>query len=415
MNLRTLFLLISICWASTSAFAQQTVYPFLAKTKSDNVNIRSGQSVNFEILARLEKDQELIVLDKLYSWYKVMLPVDAKSYISAEFFAPLGENQGVIVGNRVNVRADAGPRYTVLGQLNKDDFVVVRGQEGEWIQIQPLDTSVGWVSDKYIEFKSEDISYYMQRRQPQKRAVVEPIVEKKKEKPQEVVAVQKPVVVEVIEPPKAPVVEVPVKVVEEPVVAPPVVEFKVEERKVQVKKKKSEPVVKKQPQPKILNKKQPSEKELRKARKKALKQAKKEAKAKARREKEQERTRLEVEKKRAKAEAMLKQKQRKEAERLALARKEQALEQKRLQQQKVTPGTFLSLKGVLVKNKKAKKEELQYILLIDQQPAFYIEGLQFLFDDFLNYSVLIEGVIKTPAGASYPYPVVSASKIEYVL
>ncbi len=141
-------------------FAGQESFPFLAEITGDQVNVRAGQSANFERLCQLGKGTEVIVLEKGYSWYKIQLPSSAKSFIHKDYVQFLGQNAGGVLGDNVNIRAGAGVHYTVLGQLTKGEQVFIEEDLEEWYRIQPVLGSYGWVAEGFLTFKSSDVAAY---------------------------------------------------------------------------------------------------------------------------------------------------------------------------------------------------------------------------------------------------------------
>lgn len=144
-------------WARIS-YAGQT-FPFLGEILADRVNIRAGQSANFEKLCSLGKGEEVIVFERSYSWYKIKLPYQARCYVSADYVQQLDDHYGEILANRVNLRAGPGSNFTILGQLSKGRKIEVQENvgEGKWCKIKPVDECHGWVLDQYVSFKSGQI------------------------------------------------------------------------------------------------------------------------------------------------------------------------------------------------------------------------------------------------------------------
>src|SRR3989338_1380173 len=66
-------------------FAAQESFPFLAEAINERVNVRAGQSQNFEKLCQLEKGEEVIVVGKDFSWYKIQLPSRTHVYVSDKY------------------------------------------------------------------------------------------------------------------------------------------------------------------------------------------------------------------------------------------------------------------------------------------------------------------------------------------
>lgn len=167
MTLRTILcslvlsLSMTICLGRGDVLcAQQEFSPFLAEVTGDQVNVRSGQSANFERLCQLNKGDEVVVVEKGFSWYKIQLPPTAKAFINKEYVQYLGQNAGGVIGDRVNIRAGAGIHFTVLGQLTNGEQIYIAEELDEWFRIEPVAQSYGWVADKFIAFKSNDVSEY---------------------------------------------------------------------------------------------------------------------------------------------------------------------------------------------------------------------------------------------------------------
>jgi len=167
MTLRTTLCFLFLCLSfhlglghRNVVYAQQEFFPFLAEVTGERVNVRSGQSANFERLCQLDKGDEVVVLEKGYSWYKIQLPPSAKSFVSKNYVQYLGQNAGGVTADRVNIRAGAGIHHTVLGQLAKGEQIYIEEELDEWYRIAPVAESYGWVADQLLNFKSNDVDEY---------------------------------------------------------------------------------------------------------------------------------------------------------------------------------------------------------------------------------------------------------------
>ncbi len=146
----------------SSVWGQQEFFPFVAQCNEADINIRAGQSTGFEKLGQLKLDEQVVVVDKSYSWYKIRLPKHAKSFITSEYVNLISSIYGEVTAKRVNVRAGAGTNFSVLGQVNKGDRLnIVKHVDDEWYQIQPLDDSYGWVAEEFLKFVSSDVSGFI--------------------------------------------------------------------------------------------------------------------------------------------------------------------------------------------------------------------------------------------------------------
>ena len=152
-----------VCAAACgSVAAQQADFPYVGEITAEGVNVRAGQSANFERVCQLEKGDDVIVVDKQFSWYKIQLPDKANSYIHKQYVQYLGQKTGGITADKVNIRAGAGIHFTALGQLSKGETVTLEEELEEWYRIRPVPGSYGWVTGEFIALKSTDTSTYQE-------------------------------------------------------------------------------------------------------------------------------------------------------------------------------------------------------------------------------------------------------------
>src|ERR1044071_6373446 len=81
-----------ILLAPFSVYAAQPSFPFVAEVNSDQVNVRAGQSSNFEKVYQLAKNDQVVVVNQSYSWYKIRLPKLAKSFIADKYVKLLDDS-----------------------------------------------------------------------------------------------------------------------------------------------------------------------------------------------------------------------------------------------------------------------------------------------------------------------------------
>lgn len=141
-------------------FAQPVDFPFVGEVTSDDVNVRAGQSTNFEKVARLNKDDLVFVVEESYGWYKIELPPGADSYISDKYLKPINEIDAEVTGKTVNIRSGADVNRTVLGKVTSGDKVQVLKKVEGWYKIRPVANSYGWMSKEFVKFKTKDTTNY---------------------------------------------------------------------------------------------------------------------------------------------------------------------------------------------------------------------------------------------------------------
>ncbi len=128
--------------------------PFLGLVTNDNINVRAGANINFEVLCKLTANEKVVVVGKNYNWYKIILPKDAACYVN-EKYVLIEESQGLITGNRINIRAKPNENSSILGQVNKGGKIKILKKVGEWYSIEPLENCFGWVHEKFLRYYSE--------------------------------------------------------------------------------------------------------------------------------------------------------------------------------------------------------------------------------------------------------------------
>jgi uncharacterized protein YraI len=141
-------------------------FPFTGIISANNVNVRAGASLNFEILCQLNKGDKVIVQGESYKWYKIKLPREARCFISKDYVysspstSGVGESrkggvyQGIVSADNVNIRAGRGTHYSILGQLNSGDLVTILEEYKGWFRIEPPRGLVGWVHSDFVEYSS---------------------------------------------------------------------------------------------------------------------------------------------------------------------------------------------------------------------------------------------------------------------
>ncbi len=181
MKIRFVILFFFCCiLLISSAYAQEISVPFVGVVNTNKVNIRAGQSTNFESVGVAQKGDQVIVVEKSFNWYKIKLPDGAQCYVSRKLVNFLRDEIGEITGNRVNIRARAAAESSVVGQLNKLTKVKILETTDEWYRIEPAEGMYGWIAVDFIDVQSDAVpppkvielpskNIYVQQRQEQER------------------------------------------------------------------------------------------------------------------------------------------------------------------------------------------------------------------------------------------------------
>lgn len=169
MNKISLILVVISGFLTLPVYAQQA-FPFLADVVQDKVNVRAGQSENFERISQLNKGDQVVVVDKDFSWYKIQLDQTSNVYISAKYVNVIDDATGEVTGDNVNVRSRPSVDSSIVSQLSAGAKVKIVEKGDEWHKIKSNEESFGWVRDQYLTFNSQDI--YAKK----EMAIVEPPV-----------------------------------------------------------------------------------------------------------------------------------------------------------------------------------------------------------------------------------------------
>ncbi|MDP8230127.1 MAG: SH3 domain-containing protein [Candidatus Gorgyraea atricola] len=132
--------------------------------KSDGANVRAGDNVNYEILGKLKKGDPVKIIDKRYSWFKVVLPETAHLYIKNDYVdiidkKGVGEvlslSKGEVNATRVNLRAGPGTKYSILGQASKPQELQIVSEKDDWYEVKPPEKTTGWIHASQVMFNLE--------------------------------------------------------------------------------------------------------------------------------------------------------------------------------------------------------------------------------------------------------------------
>ncbi|MDD5653947.1 MAG: SH3 domain-containing protein [Candidatus Omnitrophica bacterium] len=152
------------------SFAQNFT-PFQGRINSEEINVRTGSTVNSEIICKEKKGAEISVVSEAYEWYKVQLPKNAPIFVNKTFLAaavntnekttpalnppPLNSQPqpqlAKVLKDNVNIRLGPNEKSSIIGKLAQGQAVTVINITGDWAQIIPVQNSFGWVNKKFVD------------------------------------------------------------------------------------------------------------------------------------------------------------------------------------------------------------------------------------------------------------------------
>jgi hypothetical protein len=164
--------LVSICFAGQTAAAagssqevDTSTFPYTAEITGDDVYIRSGPGTNFYHCGKLTAGDKVKVVDKQFSWSRIVPPASSFSWISMQYvrISPGDPSVGIVTGD--NVRVYAGSDYvkplystTLQGKLSKGEKVRLLGEQmDDYYKIAPPPFAYLWVSTQFTKAVPEPV------------------------------------------------------------------------------------------------------------------------------------------------------------------------------------------------------------------------------------------------------------------
>lgn len=138
----------------------------VGKVTGNHVNVRTQGSLSGSVIARLNWNDTVTVLDKQNGWYKIKLSDGREGWVFGEYLSVRNSSSvsrgnsekaasvGIVTGSYVNVRSEAGLSGSVVAQLNKNTTVDVLGKQNGWYKIKLSDGREGWIYGEYLAVRS---------------------------------------------------------------------------------------------------------------------------------------------------------------------------------------------------------------------------------------------------------------------
>ncbi len=154
-------LIIIFSLLALTAYAQEEAkekFPKVGYVKNDGVAVKAGDNENFESLCVLSKSESVKIIDRRYSWFKILLPRKAVLYVNKDYINLTSDEKGIgiINASHVNLRAGAGTRYSIIGQISKPEKVSILSEDMGWYKIEPPYGAAGWIRSNQIDIAEEN-------------------------------------------------------------------------------------------------------------------------------------------------------------------------------------------------------------------------------------------------------------------
>ncbi|MCF7887165.1 MAG: SH3 domain-containing protein [Candidatus Omnitrophica bacterium] len=132
------------------------VFPLTASDKTykatkQGVNIRLDSTSLSESIGTLSSQDKVEVIDEKYNWYKIKLPDRLSCWIWSELVKTDKENEGKAKAYNLNIRNQPSLDGKIVGSLDKNDKIKIKGKKKDWSEISCYPHAYGWVHSKLLE------------------------------------------------------------------------------------------------------------------------------------------------------------------------------------------------------------------------------------------------------------------------
>jgi hypothetical protein len=165
---KNLFTFILLACLVSVGFAQQSggsrevdtsTFPYTAEIIGNDVYVRSGPGTNFYHCGKLSAGDKVKVVDKQFSWSRIVPPAGSFSWISMQYVKIDPSDPAVGTVNGDNVRVYAGSDYvkplystTLQGKLSKGEKVKLLGEQmDDYYKIAAPPFAYLWVSTQFTK------------------------------------------------------------------------------------------------------------------------------------------------------------------------------------------------------------------------------------------------------------------------
>lgn len=125
----------------------QNTPPVKVRALKNNTNLRAKAALAAEVVGQVAANQELTARSMDADWVEVVAPTNVDFWVLGDYM----KDGVVVCSQNVNVRAGPGINFNVVGRLTNGTSVEVRGSHAEWIKISPPETCSLWISRSLVE------------------------------------------------------------------------------------------------------------------------------------------------------------------------------------------------------------------------------------------------------------------------
>lgn len=139
---------------TTKASSSSPKYAGIVKTSYGSLNVRSGASVNSNIISSLKSGTYISIIEKENNFYKVLYGSNKTGYCHKDYINTISNSYGAYVNTTstsLNIRNGPSTSHKVVSKLPKNEEIVVLSTYGDFHKILYRGSSIGYASVNYIE------------------------------------------------------------------------------------------------------------------------------------------------------------------------------------------------------------------------------------------------------------------------
>ncbi|MGH2612568.1 MAG: SH3 domain-containing protein, partial [Rhabdochlamydiaceae bacterium] len=130
------------------ALVEKPFSSFTGKIKRKKVRLRATADLEGRVVKELNQHDLLVIVGEKGDFYSVEPPIGTKAYVFRSFVL-----DGIIEGNRVNVRLEPSLDAPVIGHLNSGDSIkgILSSRNNKWYEISPPAGTRFYIAKEYID------------------------------------------------------------------------------------------------------------------------------------------------------------------------------------------------------------------------------------------------------------------------
>ena len=124
---------------------------------ADYLNIRESNGTNYKVVGVLNEGVEVNVLEESDGWYKINKG-DITGWCKKDYITDKTVGSAWVSADALNLRDGAGESSKVLVVLEQGAKLNVINRSNDWYNVTTSSGMTGWVSGKFLSFRSVDAS-----------------------------------------------------------------------------------------------------------------------------------------------------------------------------------------------------------------------------------------------------------------